>query len=486
METGWFSGYRLTEIMGYDMERPLNGLTQRFGAIIIGAGQAARPLAYELGKRSIKTAVVEKDFVGGSCINYGCTPTKTMLASAHAADLARRLPGYGVYAGDEVAVAMPQVLKRKNRVVGQFRHSQEEQFAHYECLELIYGEAAFQDKQTVEVRLRTGGRRSLQSELIFINCGTRAAVPPVAGLAELDYLTSRTLLDLAEIPEHLLILGGGYIGLEFGQMFRRFGSAVTILQRGGQLLSREDPEVALEMERILRQDGIAVHTHTQAQRVTRLTGGTLQITAEANGTTCRFTGSHLLVAAGTQPNTDALNLPAAGVVVDEGGFIRVNDQLQTSQPGIYALGDIKGGPAFTHISYDDYRIIRTNLLDGGSASTRDRMVPYTVFTDPQLGRVGLTETEARRQGYRVKTARLPMRSVARAIELDQTRGLIQAVVDMDTDKLLGAAVLGMEGGEIMAMLQIAMMGNLSYQALRDSTFAHPTLAEALNSLFAGF
>jgi pyruvate/2-oxoglutarate dehydrogenase complex dihydrolipoamide dehydrogenase (E3) component len=295
-------------------------------------------------------------------------------------------------------------------------------------------------------------------------------------------LDSTSIMELGALPEHLLVLGGGYIGLEFGQMFRRFGSAVTVVQHGKQLLSREDPDVAEEVHKVLQEDGIEVLLETEATRV-RLDarGIALQVRGPAGERT--VSGSHVLVATGRVPNSEGLNLAAAGVRVDARGFIPVNDRLETNVSGIYALGDIKGGPAFTHISYDDYRIIRNNLLRGGQSTTKGRLVPYTVYIDPQLGRIGLTEQEARALGRTIRVAKIPMSWVARALEMAEPRGFIKAVVDAESKQILGAAVLAVEGGEIMAMLQIAMMGKLPYTALEDGIFAHPALAEGLNTVF---
>jgi pyruvate/2-oxoglutarate dehydrogenase complex dihydrolipoamide dehydrogenase (E3) component len=293
-------------------------------------------------------------------------------------------------------------------------------------------------------------------------------------------------MELDVVPEHLLILGGGYIGMEFGQLFRRFGSRVTIVQRGPRLLGREDADIADAIAAIVREDGVEVLLDTSAQRVERAADGTIRLTVTTPEGEQVLAGSHLLLAAGRVPNSEALNLPAAGVQTDKRGNIMVNDKLETNVPGIYALGDVNGGPAFTHISYDDFRIIRTNLLEGGNASRAGRLVPYTVFTDPQLGRVGLGEDEARAQGRKIRVAKMPMSYVARALEMDESRGLMKAIVDADTDQILGCAVLGIEGGEIMAQIQIAMMGHLPYTVLRDGIFAHPTLAESLNNLFASF
>jgi pyruvate/2-oxoglutarate dehydrogenase complex dihydrolipoamide dehydrogenase (E3) component len=290
-------------------------------------------------------------------------------------------------------------------------------------------------------------------------------------------------MELDVLPNHLLVLGGGYIGLEFGQMFRRFGSPVTVVQRGKQLLAREDADVAEEVAKILREDGIEVLLETQAVRVAKDGGGTIRLTVSGPAGERTLSGSHLLVAAGRAPNTEALNLTAAGITTDKRGNIPVNERLETNVPGIYALGDVKGGPAFTHISYDDFRIIKVNLLDGGNATITGRLVPYTVYIDPQLGRVGMTEAEARAQGRRIRIAKMPMSYVARALEMDEPRGFMKAVVDAETGEILGCAVLGVEGGELMSMLSIAMMGKVPYTTLRDAIFAHPTLAESFNNLF---
>jgi pyruvate/2-oxoglutarate dehydrogenase complex dihydrolipoamide dehydrogenase (E3) component len=293
-------------------------------------------------------------------------------------------------------------------------------------------------------------------------------------------------MELDTIPEHLLVLGGGYIGLEFGQMFRHFGSKVTIVQQGPQLLSREDPDVAEEVAKILAEDGIDVLLETNALKAEQSETGQVQLTVKTPTAEERtLTGSHLLVAVGRVPNADGLNLKVAGILIDEQGFIRVNERLETNVPGICGMGDVKGGPAFTHIAFDDNRILRTNLLMAGNATTTGRQVPYTVFIDPQLGRVGLSETEALAQGRNIRVAKLPMNyfGPSRAREVNETRGFMKAVVDADTDQILGAAILGVEGGEIITVLEVAMMGNLPYTAIRDGIFAHPTLAESLNDLF---
>jgi len=324
--------------------------------------------------------------------------------------------------------------------------------------------------------------RLVTAEKIFINTGARPAEPTVPGLDTVATLDSTSIMELEILPEHLLVMGGGYVGLEFGQMFRRFGSQVTIIHRGDHLLRHEDPDVADEVARILEEDGIKVLLNSQVLRAQGDdTSVNLIVRTPKSETTLK--GSHLLVAVGRRPNSDRLNLQSAGVETDEHGFIKVNDQLETNVAGIYALGDVKGGPAFTHISYDDFRILRTNLIEGSHATTKGRLVPYTVFIDPQLGRIGITETEASNQGLDVLVAKLPMSSVARAIEMSETCGFMKAIVDAKTKQILGCAVLGIEGGELMAMFEIAMMAHLPYTVLRDAIFAHPTLAESLNNLF---
>ena len=462
---------------------------QQYDAIIIGSGQAGTPLSTALAAAGMHTALIERKHVGGTCINEGCTPTKTMVASGRVAYLARRAADYGVNTGAvPISIDLRKVRQRKRDIVDNFRNGTQAGIEKAANLELFFGEARFSDsstgRTTIEVRSQGGGQRSLSAKYIFINAGTRAARPKLDGLDDVPTLDNVSVMELDTVPEHLLILGGGYIGAEFGQLFRRFGSLVTIVQSRGQLLAGEDPDVAEEVARIFQQDGIEVLLNAKVVRVGQ-TDRNIRLEVEQQGrrTILNLAGSHLLVATGRVPNSDTLNLAAAGIQTDDRGFIKVNDRLETTAGGVYALGDIKGGPAFTHISYDDFRIIRANLIEKKNASTNGRLVPYTVFIDPQLGRVGMTETEARRQKRNIRVAKLPMSSVARALETDESRGFIKAIVDSETNQILGAAVLGIEGGEVMAAIEIAMMGRLPYTALRDGIFAHPTLAEALNNLF---
>jgi pyruvate/2-oxoglutarate dehydrogenase complex dihydrolipoamide dehydrogenase (E3) component len=455
---------------------------EKYDAIIIGAGQAGKPLAIDLGNAGWKTAIIEKEHVGGTCVNVGCTPTKTMVASGRVAYLTRRGAEYGVQS-DSVKVNMAKVRQRKSAIVESFRNGGQSRLENTQNVTLLFGEASFTSSKMIEVKLNSGGTRQLTADKIFINTGGRPEKPPVEGLERVPFLDSTSIMELDIVPEHLLVLGGGYIGLEFGQMFRRFGSNVTIVQRGKQLLAREDNDVAEEVAKIMREDGIEVLLETAALRVEQNAAGKINLTVRTKIGEQTLTGSHLLVSAGRTPNTDRLNLAAAGVEIDKKGFIKVNEKLETNVSGIYALGDVKGGPAFTHISYDDYRIIRDNLLKKGNTTIANRFVPNTVFIDPQLGRVGLTEAETRAQNRNIRIAKIPMSYVARALEMDESRGFMKAIVDADTKQILGCAILGIEGGELMAMLQIAMMGKVPYPVLREGIFAHPTLAEGLNTLF---
>jgi pyruvate/2-oxoglutarate dehydrogenase complex dihydrolipoamide dehydrogenase (E3) component len=456
---------------------------RRYDAIVIGTGQGGKPLAAALAVAGHETAIIERGDVGGSCVNVGCTPTKTMVASAKVAYFDRRSADYGVRNGP-VTVDMIKVRQRKRDIVESFRSGSERSIENTEGLDLLMGEASFTGPKELEVRLNNGGTSRLSADAIFINVGARPAEPPVDGLDAVPALNSTTIMELGEVPERLLVLGGGYVGLEFAQMFRRFGSEVTVVQQGPQLLAREDADVAEAVAEILREDGVEVLLETEALSAGQTADGEIQLTVRTPDGERMLSVSHLLVATGRPPNTDLLNLPAAGVETDEHGFVKVNEKLETDVPGIYAMGDAKGGPAFTHISYDDFRIIRANLLEGKEATLTDRLVSYTVYIDPQLGRVGLSEREAREQGRAIKVAKIPMKHVARALEVDESRGFMKAVVDAETEQILGAAILGIEGGEIMSMMHIAMLGGVPVPTLRDAPFAHPTLAESLNNLFS--
>jgi len=455
---------------------------QHYDAVIIGAGQAGVPLARALAQSGRTTALIEREHVGGTCINEGCTPTKTMVASARVTYLARRGADYGVQTGP-VALDLTKVRQRKRDIVASFRGGLERRLKQTDRLVLLAGEASFTAPKSLDVRLNSGDQVALTADLIFIDTGARPTRPSLTGLDDVPALDSTTIMELESLPEHLLVLGGGYIGLEFSQMFRRFGSRVTLVQRSSQLLGREDRDVAEAVTGILREDGVVVLLDTLALRVRR-NRQEVELDVKTGEGEWTLRGTHLLVATGRTPNVERLVLESAGVEVDKRGFIKVNERLETNVPGVYALGEVNGGPAFTHMAYDDFRIIRRNLLEGTPATIAGRPVPYTMFIDPQLARVGLSEEEARREGRDIRVATMPMSYVARALEVDESRGFMKAVVDAHSKQILGFTILGLEGGELMAMVEIAMLGKLPYTVLQDAIFAHPTLAESLNNLFA--
>ncbi len=457
-------------------------MPEKLDAVIVGSGQAGNPLAAALAAKGQRVAVIEAKDVGGTCVNTGCTPTKTMIASAKVADQARRAATYGVHT-DAVRVEMSEVRARKRHVVDVWRTGSEKSLESAKNIELVRGVARFTGPRTIEVALNAStGTRTFEADKVFINTGLRSLTPPGMGLESVPYLTNESIMELDEVPEHLLVLGGSYIAVEFAQMFRRFGAAVTIISNAPQLLPREDADIAEALGKIFAEDGIAVVLNGKATAAREIHGA-IQLTVSTGGGEKTYSGSQLLLAAGRTPNTEELNLQAAGITVDEHGFIPVNEKLETSAPGVYALGDVKGGPAFTHISYDDYRIVAANLLEDGSRTTTDRPVPYTVFTDPELGRIGMTLGEARKAGHTVRVAKMPASSIARAYETGEDRGLMKILVDRDSEQILGAAILAGQGGEIAAMVQVAMAAKMPYTLLRDAVWAHPTWAESLNNIF---
>lgn len=459
--------------------------TSSYDLIVIGAGQGGGPLAGTAADHGHSAALIEHEHVGGTCVNVGCTPTKTMIASARIAHLARRAEDYGVHTG-KVSVDLETVRQRKRDIVESFRSGSRSSVEKTAGLDLIEGAGQFVDSHTVEVTFDDGSTQTLTADRIVIDTGAQPVIPLIEGLEDVDYLTSTSIMELATVPDHLLVLGGGYIGLEFGQMFRRFGAEVTIVDVGEHILSREDADVADALQEILREDGVRIFNETRMTGIESQDDDTLLASLEGADAPSQVQGDELLVAAGRRPRTDALNLSAAGVETTERGHVNVNDRLETNADGVYALGDVTGGAAFTHVSYDDYRVLRDNWFNGASRTTDDRIVSYTLFTDPQLGRVGLTEEQARDRGLDVEVAQMPMTHVARALEVDESRGLMKAVVDTDTNQLLGAAILGIEGGEVMSVLQTAMMGELPVTQMKEAPYAHPTLAESLNNLFDGF
>jgi pyruvate/2-oxoglutarate dehydrogenase complex dihydrolipoamide dehydrogenase (E3) component len=456
----------------------------RYDVIIVGSGQSGGPLSTAFVSAGKRVALIERVHIGGCCINEGCTPTKTMVASARVAYLAGRADEYGVHVG-AVHVDMEEVRARKRAIVKSFRDGSAQRIRDG-GVEIIAGEARFVDAHSLEVLGVDGNRSTMQGDLIVINTGCRPATVQIEGIEDVPTYDSTTIMELDEVPSHLVVLGGGYIGLEFAQMFRRFGSRVTVIEKGPRLAAKEDDDISDAMMGILQEDGIELVLNADARRVSTGIEGGVRVTVGTDSGDRTIEGSHLLVAAGRTPNTDALDPAAAGVEIDGHGYVRVDERLRTNVPHIYALGDVAAGqPQFTHISYDDFRIMRENLIEGKDRTTAGRLVPYTVFTDPQLGRVGMTEAEAKKAGRDVKVASMPMNQVARALEMDESRGMVKAVVDAESGEILGAAVLGIEGGEVMAMFEIAMLGRVPYTVLRDGIWAHPTLAELLNNLFAG-
>ncbi len=452
-----------------------------FDAIIIGSGQAGTPLSKKLAKKGWKTALIEKDLLGGTCTNIGCTPTKTMIASAKRMYDCRQAKYLGVHTG-EITLDIKEVLGRKDKIVEQFRGGATKGLEETENLEIIFGKAVFTGRKKLTVTGRDGKEEELTAEKIFIDVGTRPSIPDIPDLGTIDYLTSTTLMELEKVPDHLVIIGGGYIGLEFGQMYARFGSKVTILETEKEFLSREDRDVAECIREILEAEGIEVLTGTKVKKVAQGKKN-VEVTIESRDKDEEINCTHVLIAAGRTPNADHLEAEAGGIKTNKKGFIEVNDHLETSVEGIYALGDVKGGPEFTHIAYNDHLVVYNNLIEGKKKNYHDRLVPYTMFTDPQMGRVGITEAEAKEKGLKIQVATLPMKNVARAIETGDTRGMMKAIVDAESGVILGVAMIGEQGGEVMTVLQMAMEGNIKWQQIRSMPIAHPLYAESLNNLF---
>jgi pyruvate/2-oxoglutarate dehydrogenase complex dihydrolipoamide dehydrogenase (E3) component len=390
----------------------------------------------------------------------------------------QRSADYGIHRTNW-SVDIEAVIRRKNAHVLQARESSAKSLLETQNLDVHFGSAVFTGQKEIMLDRDDGSSGTMTAEHIFINTGTRPVIPAIPGLASVNYLTSDTILDLLELPKHLAIIGGSYIALEFGQFYRRLGSEVTILEEHERFLAKEDEDIAAAIRKIVEDDGVRILTGAKVKRVTKQ-GDAIELGLDAQA----ITASHLLVAAGRLPETAALNVAGSGIAVDEHGFIGVNDRLETNVPGIYALGDVKGGPQFTHVSYNDHLVVYKNLFENGTESIAERPQLYCMFTDPELGRVGLTESEARAKGLKIKVARMEASHIARAWENDETRGMLKAIVDAGTGRILGAAMLAENGGELMTMLQLAMMGGITYDVLRDNMFAHPTFAEALNNLFA--
>lgn len=452
---------------------------KQYDAIVIGSGQAGTPLSKKLAKSGLKTALIEKRWVGGTCVNDGCSPTKAMIASAKAAWSAYHNKNIGVFS-EIVSLDFASILRRKDDIVHMMRENSEKGVLETENLDLYYGSAEFTAEKELRITMNDGSTEIMNADQIFINTGEKPGIPKIEGIEEVGYLTSTTIMELNEIPNHLLVIGSGYIGLEFGQMYSRFGSKVTILEPSERILMKEDPDIAEEVTKILSQENIRLLTRTKGVSVSKKDDRIIvKLEGEENTLEC----THILIAAGRKPQTHELNLQAAGIEADSKGYIKVNEKLETNVKGIYALGDVKGGPAFTHIAFDDYRIIAANVIKKENQTTEGRMVPYCMFIDPQLGRIGMTVQEAMQKGLNIKVATLKNSSVARCIETGDERGMMKAIVDAETGKILGASVLAEQGGEIVTILQMAMMGGVTYDRILNGVFAHPTYAESLNNLF---
>jgi pyruvate/2-oxoglutarate dehydrogenase complex dihydrolipoamide dehydrogenase (E3) component len=455
--------------------------TERYEALVLGSGEGGKFLAWHLARSGLRVAVVERKLIGGSCPNINCLPSKNEIWSAKIADLVHHAAKFGMVTG-ATAIDMGRVRQRKRDMVEGLIAMHLEKYKASGA-ELIMGSARFVAPKTLEVRLNDGGTSVLAGDRIFLNVGTHATIPPIPGLAEAGPLTNIELLELDRLPEHLIVLGGGYVGLEFAQAYRRFGSRVTVIEHGSQLLRREDADVAEEIRRILRAEEIEILLGADVLWVEGRSGQGVRLrvrTAEGEQTVA---GSDILAATGRTPNTAGIGLDLAGVQLDSRGYVKVNDRLETTAPQVWAIGECAGSPQFTHVSFDDFRVIRDNLA-GGNRSTRDRLVPYCLFTDPPLARVGLSEAEARQRGIAVRVARLPMNNVLRTRTTGETDGFMKVLVEATGDRILGFAMIGPEAGEVMTVVQTAMLGGLPYTLLRDAILTHPTMAEGLNSLFA--
>jgi pyruvate/2-oxoglutarate dehydrogenase complex dihydrolipoamide dehydrogenase (E3) component len=428
-----------------------------------------------------RTAVVERKYIGGSCPNIACLPSKNVIRSAKANWFARHGAEYGIQNGP-VSTDMKGVLNRKRKMVEDGVEFHLERFKATGA-ELIRGEARFVGPKTVEAHLNDGGRRTITGDRVFLDLGSRAAMPDIAGLGAAKPMTHIEALDLDRLPEHVIVLGGGYVGLELAQALRRFGSAVTVIERGSQIAAAEDADVAQALLDNFVSEGIEVLLDTRVREVQGLSGQKVRVVAEKSDGRQAIEGTDLLVATGRTPNTQGIGLESAGIEQDARGYIKVNKRLETTAPDVWAMGDCAGSPQFTHVAYDDFRVVRDNL-NGGSRSTHDRLIPFCMFTDPELARVGLNESEAKTRGIGYRLAKLPMAAVLRAIALGETRGLVKMLIDTQSDRILGFTVVGVEGSEMMAAVQTAMLGGLPYTVLRDAIFTHPTVAEGLVFLLA--
>lgn len=453
-------------------------------AIIIGSGQAGNPLALKLSYAGWKTVLIEKseEMLGGVCVNVGCTPSKTLIASAKAMHKIRTSDKHGISV-PEVSIDFEITQKRKNDIVAKSKNGVKKNLKEAENLEVIFGTASFSGEKTISVQKTNKETIELTAPYIFINAGCRPATLEINGLDDVKWYNSTGILELREIPEKLIVVGSGYIGLELGQMYSRFGSEVIIVEKASQIMSNEDQDIADNLQEILEEEGLQFHLSAEIEKVDQK-GNDIALTLTKDNKEEHIKGTHLLIVTGRKSNADSLHLDKAGIKTDDKEYIKVNPQLGTNVDGVYALGDIKGGAQFTHIAYNDYVIVSDNILDHKNASTEGRIIPYTVFTDPQLGRVGLSEKEATDKKLNFSVLKIAGKRITRGLESAETQGLWKAIVDKDSDKILGAAIIGSEGGEIASIIQMAMMGNILAKDLQTFIFSHPTYSESLNTLFS--
>ncbi|HUJ37859.1 MAG TPA: FAD-containing oxidoreductase [Hyphomicrobium sp.] len=451
-------------------------MTEHYDAAIIGTGQAGPSLANRLSQAGWKVAVIERGRFGGTCVNTGCMPTKTLVASAYAARLAARAAEYGVVIDGRVGIDMAKVKARKDAVTGTATRNIEMWLRSMPGVTVYQGQARLTSAHEIAV-----GTQRLRADRIFINVGGRAVIPGIPGLEDVPYLTNESIMEIEFVPEHLIVLGGSYIGLEFAQIFRRFGSRVTVIEAAPRLVPREDEDVSAAIKDILEREHIMIALETKCTSVER-TGAGIRLTVDAPSGPAEITGSHLLLAIGRRPNTDQLGLDAAGVEVDRNGFIVTDDMLRTSAPSIWALGDCNGRGAFTHTAYNDFEIVAANLLDGDPRRASDRILTYGLFIDPPLGRVGMTEREARGTGRPLLVATRPMTRVGRAVEKGETLGFMKIAVDAETHKILGAAILGTSGDEAVQCITATMAAGAPYTALQRTVLIHPTVSELIPTL----
>jgi pyruvate/2-oxoglutarate dehydrogenase complex dihydrolipoamide dehydrogenase (E3) component len=455
--------------------------TERYEVLVIGSGEAGKHLTWTMAQAGHRTAVVERKYIGGSCPNIACLPSKNVIRSAKANWFARHGSEYGIQTGP-VSTDMKGVLNRKRKMVEAEVQFHLDRFKATGA-ELIRGEARFVAPRTVEVHLNEGGHRTVTGDRVFLDLGSRSTIPDIPGLAAAKPMTHVEALDLDRLPGHVIVLGGGYVGLELAQALRRFGSSVTVIERGRQLAAAEDPDVAQALLENFTSEGIEVLRETRVRKVEGLSGQKVRVVAESGHGEQAIDGTDLLVATGRTPNTQGIGLDTAGVELDQRGYIKVNERLETTAQGIWAMGDCAGSPHFTHVAFDDFRVVRDHL-NGGNRTTRDRLMPFCMFTDPELARVGLNESEAKKRGIAYRLAKMPMAAVLRAVTLGETRGFLKMLIDAQSDRILGFTAFGTEASEMMAAVQTAMLGGLPYTVLRDAIFTHPTAAEGLVYLLA--